>query len=128
MYQEMGLQFDAARSLLSLGRSQRRLRKWGEARRNLERAAAALTQLGSTGWSTHASEELDRVGARRPSATGELTPSERRTAELAAQGLSNKEIALELVVTVHTVEVHLSRTYAKLGIRSRSQLAARLTA
>ncbi len=126
LYEEMGLRFDAARSLLSLGRSQRRLRKWGEARRNLEQAAADLSELGSGGWSTHAREELERVGARKPSPTGELTPSERRTAALAARGFSNKEIALELVVTVHTVEVHLSRAYAKLGIRSRSQLATHL--
>lgn len=126
LYEEMGLPFDAARTVLCLGRSQRRLRKWGDARRNLERAAAALRELGSHGWSSHASEELERVGARKPSAAGELTPSERRTAELAGQGLSNKEIALKLVVTVHTVEVHLSRSYAKLGIRSRSQIAARL--
>jgi DNA-binding CsgD family transcriptional regulator len=127
LYEEMELRFDAARTLLCLGRSQRRLRKWGEARRNLGRAAAILDELGSGGWSQQASEELERVAARRPSSAGELTPSEGRTAELAARGLSNKEIARELVVTVHTVEVHLSRAYAKLGIRSRSQLAARLS-
>ena len=45
---------------------------------------------------------------------------------MAATGLSNKEIAQALYVTVHTVEVHLSRAYAKLGIRSRAQLASRL--
>ena len=70
--------------------------------------------------------ELSRVGARRPAPAGELTPTERRIAELAAEGLANKEIASRLVVSVHTVEVHLSHAYAKLGIRSRSQLAARL--
>ena len=59
-------------------------------------------------------------------ADGELTPTELRVAELAAQGLSNKQIAGTLFVSVHTVEVHLSRTYAKLGIRSRGQLAGQL--
>jgi DNA-binding NarL/FixJ family response regulator len=49
-------------------------------------------------------------------------------AELAAEGLTNKEIAQTLVVTVSTVEFHLSKTYAKLGIRSRAQLATRLSA
>ena len=49
-------------------------------------------------------------------------------AALAAEGLSNKEIAATLFVTVHTVEVHLSRAYKKLGIRSRSQLSGRLSA
>ena len=59
-------------------------------------------------------------------AEGELTPSEERVATLAAEGLSNKEIAASLVVTVQTVEAHLSHAYAKLGIRSRSQLGPRL--
>jgi DNA-binding CsgD family transcriptional regulator len=66
------------------------------------------------------------MGARRPAAAGQLTASEQRAAELATAGLSNKEIARELAVGVHTVEVHLSRVYAKLGVRSRGQLAARL--
>ena len=46
--------------------------------------------------------------------------------ELAAKGLANKEIAQALYVAVHTVEVHLSHAYAKLGVRSRAQLAQRL--
>jgi hypothetical protein len=49
-------------------------------------------------------------------------------AELAAEGLSNKETAQSLFVTVHTVEVHLSHVYAKLGVRSRVQLVRRLSA
>jgi DNA-binding CsgD family transcriptional regulator len=58
--------------------------------------------------------------------TGGLTATERRVAELAVEGLANKEIARTLVVTVNTVEFHLRNTYAKLGIRSRVQLASRL--
>jgi DNA-binding NarL/FixJ family response regulator len=69
---------------------------------------------------------LARVGARRPRRAGELTPTERRVAELAAEGLANKQIANAMFVTVHTVEVHLARVYAKLGVRSRTQLATRL--
>jgi DNA-binding CsgD family transcriptional regulator len=65
---------------------------------------------------------------RRPSATGQLTPTERRVVELAAGGSSNKHIAQELYVTVHTVEKHLSHAYAKLGVSSRGQLAGRLSA
>jgi len=66
------------------------------------------------------------VGARRPTPSGELTPAERRTVELAAKGLANKEIAQALYVAVNTVEVHLSHAYAKMGVRSRAQLAQRL--
>ena len=125
-YATLGLAFDNARTLLALGRAHRRNRKWGAARDALQRAAAAFDGIGSRGWADAAREELGRVGARRAPEAGELTPAERRVAELAAQGLANKEIAQALVVTVSTVEFHLSKTYAKLGIRSRAQLAGRL--
>ena len=127
-FARLGLGFDRARTLLSLGRARRRARKWAAARRALEDAAAAFEELGSPGWVDQARSELDRVGARRPKARGELTPAEQRVVELAAQGMSNREVAQALFVTVNTVEAHLSHAYAKLGIRSRSQLAQRLTA
>ena len=126
-YGELGLRFDRARTLLSLGRAQRRLRKWGASRGSLEQAASAFDELGSTGWAEAARSELARVGARRPRAQGELTEAEKRVVELAIEGKSNKEIAYALVVTVATVERHLSRAYAKLGVRSRTQLAGRLS-
>ena len=66
------------------------------------------------------------AGGRRAATEDRLTPSEERVAALAASGLSNKEIARQLLVSVYTVEEHLSHAYAKLGIRSRSQLAAHL--
>ncbi len=125
-YLAAGLPFDAARTLLILGRALRRHRKWRAARTSLDQASEAFECLGSAGWATAARSELERVGARRPRARGELTPAEARTAGLAAQGLSNKEIARSLHVSAHTVEAHLSKTYAKLGIRSRTQLASRL--
>jgi DNA-binding CsgD family transcriptional regulator len=125
-YEALGLRFDAARSRLVLGRAQRRFKQWRAARASLERAAEAFDAIGSAGWAERARAELARVGARRPRPTGELTPTEERVVALAAEGLANKEIARTLFVTVHTVEVHLSRAYAKLGVRSRSQLAGRL--
>ena len=125
-YDALGLRFDAPRCLLSLGRAQRRLRKWGAARASLEGAVAAFEALGSPGWAERARSELARVGARRPSASGELTATEQRVVELAAAGSSNKEIARTLFITVRTVEAHLTHAYAKLGIRSRTQLAGRL--
>jgi DNA-binding CsgD family transcriptional regulator len=97
------------------------------ARSSLEGAAATFGEIGSPGWAEQVRSELTRVGARRPRPAGDLTETELRTAELAATGLSNKEIARELFVNVHTVEVHLSRAYAKLGISSRGQLASRLS-
>ena len=125
-YEALGLRFDAARSLLALGRGQRRMRKWGAARVSLERARTAFDEFAADGWAEQARFELARVGGRRPQVDGELTPSEQRTAELAAGGLSNKQIAAALFVSVHTVEVHLSRVYAKLGVHSRAQLAQHL--
>ncbi|HZQ64694.1 MAG TPA: AAA family ATPase [Gaiellaceae bacterium] len=123
---ELGLRFDRARTLLVLGRAQRRRRKWAAARSALEQARSAFDELGSDGWAAEAGSELARLGGRQPGSRDELTPTERRVAELAGDGRSNKEIAQALFVTVHTVEVHLSRVYAKLGVRSRSQLAASL--
>jgi len=122
----LGLPFDQARTLLVLGRALRRAKRWGAARDALEEAVAVFDRLDSPGWAAETRSELVRVGARRPGPTGQLTAAERRVAELAAQGSSNKEIARIQHVTVSTVEAHLSRAYAKLGVRSRAQLAARL--
>jgi DNA-binding NarL/FixJ family response regulator len=124
----LGLPFDQARTLLALGRALRRARRWGAARTALQEAETVFDRVGSPGWAAEARSELARVGARRPSPSGELTPTERHVAELAAGGRSNKEIARVLHITVSTVEAHLSRAYAKLGVRSRAQLASRLPA
>ena len=126
-YGALGLGFDRARSLLSLGRALRRLKQWGAARETLQGAVNAFAELGSDGWADRARADLERVGGRRPRSSGELTPTERQIVELAAEGLANKEIARTLDLAVHTVEVHLSRAYARLGVRSRGQLAARLS-
>ena len=72
--------------------------------------------------------ELDRVSGRRAAAGGGLTPGERRVAELAATGLSNKQVAEQLYLSVTTVNSHLRGVYAKLGITSRAQLARALAA
>jgi DNA-binding NarL/FixJ family response regulator len=122
----LGLPFDQARTLLALGRALRRGKRWGAARAALAEAETVFDNVGSPGWAAEARSELARVGARRPSPSGELTPTERQVAELAAEGRSNKEIARVMHVTVSTVEAHLSRAYAKLGVRSRAQLASRL--
>jgi DNA-binding CsgD family transcriptional regulator len=120
--------FERARTLLVKGMTERRARRRAQARSSLEEAATEFERMGASLWAQRARGELDRLGGRRRRDAHDLTPSERRAVELAADGLSNKEIAATLVVSVHTVEVHLSRAYAKLGIRSRSQLAGRLNA
>jgi DNA-binding CsgD family transcriptional regulator len=78
--------------------------------------------MGVPLWAERARAELGRIGGRASS--DGLTPTEQRVADLVAQGRSNKEVAAELFVSVRTVEANLTRVYAKLGIRSPSELAA----
>jgi DNA-binding CsgD family transcriptional regulator len=127
-YRALGLGFDAARALLLLGRSQRRAKKRAAARRSLGQALSAFEQLGCPGWAQAAAAELDRVSGRRAAPAGGLTPAEQRVAELVASGLSNKEVAAQLFVSASTVDTHLRGVYAKLGIRSRTELVRRLSA
>jgi DNA-binding CsgD family transcriptional regulator len=127
-YGALGLGFEQARTLLFLGRVQRRFKKRAAARESLGRARTEFERLGCHGWAELATAELARVSGRRPRGTGELTASEQRVAELVASGLSNKAVAAQLFVSVYTVEAHLSNVYAKLGIQSRTQLARRLAA
>jgi DNA-binding NarL/FixJ family response regulator len=119
---ELGLKFDRARTLLFLGRVQRRFKKRAGARHSLQAAEAQFQECGCSGWATRAQAELARVSGRRSGSEGDLTPGERQVVDLAAEGLSNNEIASRLFVTVSTVEAHLSRAYVKLGVRSRAQL------
>ena len=118
--------FDRARTRLVLGQVRRRRRERRLAREALEAALVEFESLGSPLWAAKAREELDRLGLRRGAAEGELTEMERRVAELAARGLTNKEVAGALVISPKTVEAHLARAYEKLGIASRAELGARL--
>jgi DNA-binding CsgD family transcriptional regulator len=122
-----GQPFELARTLLVLGRVQRRLRQRGAARETLTEAVAIFDRLGARLWSEEARSELARIGGRAASSS-ELTPSERRIAELVAEGRTNKEVAATLVVADRTVESALTQIYRKLGVRSRTQLARKLTA
>jgi DNA-binding NarL/FixJ family response regulator len=92
------------------------------AREALEQALAIFEELGARLWADKTRAELARIGGR-PAATGELTPTERRIAALAAEGRSNKEIATALFVTPKTVGTQLSRIYRKVGVHSRTELA-----
>src|SRR6266511_130552 len=118
--------FDLGRTLLAKGTVLRRGRQKQAARDSLDAALALFEELGAALWAEKARAELARIGGRAP-ASGQLTPTEQRVAALVAEGRSNKEVAAELVVTVKTVEANLSRIYAKLGVRSRTELARRLS-
>ncbi len=117
--------FQHARTLLALGRTQRRAKRRGDARRTLEDALARFERVGAPLWADQTRAELARIGGRAPS-RDELTDAEQRIAALVAEGRTNREVAAALFVTEHTVEGALTRTYRKLGIRSRTELAHRL--
>jgi DNA-binding CsgD family transcriptional regulator len=117
-------------TLHDLGALLRRTGHRRDAREPLRRALELGTRTEAGRLARHAREELAAAGSRprSPLATGVegLTPSERRVADLAADGFTNREIAERLWVTVKTVEVHLGHAYAKLGIRSRGELPSAL--
>jgi DNA-binding CsgD family transcriptional regulator len=117
--------FEHGRTLLALGSVRRRAREKRAAREALDEASRAFEGLGASLWAARARDELARISGRRP-ASSDLTTTEATLAALAAEGLSNKEIAVTLHMSVHTVEAHLTRIYRKLGIRSRAALARRL--
>jgi ATP/maltotriose-dependent transcriptional regulator MalT len=114
--------FDRARTLLSLGEARRRAKQKAGAREALGRACALFDELDARLWSGRARAELAKVGGRVAS-PHELTPGERRIAELVAAGRTNKEVASALYLSDRTVEGHLTSIYRKLGVRSRAELA-----
>ena len=117
------LPLDRARTLLALGRIERRLGERRAARTHLEAAEAAFEDIGALGWARQASAELGRVPGRR-STTGMLTDGEQRVAELSGAGRTNREVAAMLFVSPKTVEANLARIYRKLGISTRAELGA----
>jgi DNA-binding CsgD family transcriptional regulator len=119
--------FHHARTLLALGRTQRRAKRRAAARTTLEEAVARFETLGAPLWAEQGRAELARIGGRAPS-RDELTEAERRIAALVAEGHTNREVAAELFLTVRSVETALTRIYRKVGVRSRAELAHRLTA
>ena len=115
-----------ARAQVELGAALRRANQRTAAREPLREGLDGARRCGATRLAERAAAELRAAGARPRNEvlTGPaaLTASERRTAEMAAAGLSNPEIAQALFVTVKTVEGHLSGAYRKLDVRSRAEL------
>jgi DNA-binding CsgD family transcriptional regulator len=115
---------ELARTLLELGRVRRRRKEKRLARLALEKAYATFESRGMALWAAQAASELARVTTRK--AADGLTATEQRVASLAAEGLTNREIAGRVFVAVSTVEANLKRAYRKLGISSRAQLGRAL--
>jgi DNA-binding CsgD family transcriptional regulator len=121
-HERLPMPFELGRTMLVLGTIRRRAKQKRPAREALEEALAIFERLGAPLWINKARAELARIGGRR-AAGGRLTEAEARVAKLAAAGRTNREIANALFMSVRTVEGHLSRAYAKLGVRSRTELA-----
>ncbi|HET9545215.1 MAG TPA: AAA family ATPase [Gaiellaceae bacterium] len=123
-HEHVPMPLERARTLIARGAFLRRGKRKREARESLEQAVALCEEVGAAVWAERARSELGRIGGRAPS-RGELTPAERRVAELVAEGRTNREVAAALFLSDRTVEGHLSRVYMKLGVRSRAELARR---
>jgi DNA-binding CsgD family transcriptional regulator len=123
-HRSWGNRFEEARTRLVYGETLRRSGRRLEAREQLRMAASAFNTVGAALWEKRADAELNAAGARLPrSASNQhLTPQEMRIAQLVAEGLTNNEIARQLVISTKTVEGHLRNVFEKLGLRSRTQL------
>jgi DNA-binding CsgD family transcriptional regulator len=118
--------FELGRTLLVRGEVARRAKQKALARESLEHAGAVFDGLGAPLWSAKAGVELARVGG--PAGGGDLTPTERRIANLVVAGRTNREIADDLFISVKTVEANLTRVFLKMGVRSRAQLIGSMMA
>ena len=116
---QLQLPFELGRCLLVLGTAQRKARQRREAATSLDEAIATFGRLGAARWRELAEAQRARLA---PGRDDELTPTERRVAELVASGHSNSEIAATLFISVKTVEANLTRIYRKLGLHGRVDL------
>lgn len=129
-HEQVPMPFERARTELVLGERLRRTRRRAEARDWLDRAQRGFERLGAEPWAARARTELRATGARAVphviSAVEELTPHELQVALLVAEGRTNREVGSALFLSPKTIEHHLGSIYRKLGLRSRTQLAARM--
>lgn len=116
-----GQPFERARSLVVLGEVERRRKRRAQARARFAEARDIFDGLGARLWAERAAGESSRVGSAAAAAS-ELSPTEARLAEMVTEGMTNREAADRMFVSVKTVEANLSRVYRKLGIRSRAEL------
>ncbi|MGH3135827.1 MAG: helix-turn-helix transcriptional regulator, partial [Gaiellaceae bacterium] len=123
-HEDVGDPFGASRAWLGLGVVRRRARQKRSAREAIQAALDGFVELGAANWAERARSELGQIGGRRREEG--LSPAERRVAVLVAEGRTNREVAAALFLTERTVASHLSHIYAKLGVRSRTELARQL--
>ena len=114
--------WNRARTLMIAGEIHRRARRRAKAREALLEAAAIFDRIGARLWARRAREHVEGLGGSgRDDARG-LTPTQNQVAELVKDGLTNRQIAGRLFMSIHTVEAHVSAIYRKLGIASRREL------
>ena len=125
------LRVDLARARLLFGEWLRRERRRVDAREELRAAYDFFSEAGMEAFAERARVELRATGERTPEpavdALGQLTPQEAQVSRLVAQGHTNREIAAQLFISPSTVEYHLGKVFRKLDVRSRTQLAARIS-
>ena len=116
------LPLELGRTMLEKGTLERRAKRKSAAKQSLEKSLTVLEQLGAEMWIARARDELGRIGLRRAAISEGLTPAQRRVAELVLAGMSNREIADKLYMSLRTVEAHLTKVYREFGVKSRAQL------
>jgi DNA-binding CsgD family transcriptional regulator len=121
-HERLPMPFELGRTLLVKGAIERRCKRKSAARETIGEALGIFEQLGSPLWADKARRELAKIAARSPA--GGLTETERRVADLIAQGQTNREVAALMFVTENTVQTHVQHIFRKLGVRSRTELAA----
>ena len=125
LHEHVANPFEQARTLLLRGTLERRAKQKRSSRAFLDQALTIFERLPAPLWAEKTGAELRRLSIRSSPAT--LTATETRIAELAASGLTNREIAAAAFISQKTVEANLSKIYRKLSIRSRVELARRIT-
>jgi DNA-binding CsgD family transcriptional regulator len=125
------VRLELARTHLLYGEWLRRERRRLDAREHLRTALEAFTSMGTEAFARRAERELLATGERARKRTvdtlDQLTPQEEQVARLAAKGSTNREIAAQLFITQSTVEYHLRKVFRKLDVKSRTQLARRIS-
>src|SRR5207248_5306705 len=124
-HSRLPMPFELARTLVAQGQVQRRRKERLAAKQSLGQAIDIFESRGAVLWAERARRELGRLGLH-PGDAHSLTKTERRVAEMVASGLTNREVAAQLFISPKTVEANLSKIYSKYGVRSRTELAARM--